>query len=321
MTTPGGLLRWGQAGVYSGYDDRVVITALAGGRTGIITPAPMGPAGAGPLDITIGAGWVAVGDCGDGTVAVLTSPVALNLTASPGGASARTDEVHALIDNPDTASFTLAILPQGTVTGGVLLGTFDVPANATSAGAFTFHPRQQDFSTGGAIPGPAGPPGPTGPTGADGATGPAGADGAPGPAGPTGPAGPVTDARTFLGITAWTRVANPGSPAGLHANTYLRWRQWTAINMVEYDFNFQWTAVATWSWPNLPTAGQPALPPSTTRLYGPILGNVGQTAFGQFPRLYLASGGAIQFIVGSNIGTGNANWNALLPQYEAGQYP
>lgn len=43
MTTPSGLLRWGQSGRYSAWDDRQVITALAGRRRGIVTPVRLSP--------------------------------------------------------------------------------------------------------------------------------------------------------------------------------------------------------------------------------------------------------------------------------------
>ena len=77
MTTPGGLLRWGQAGRYAARDDRLVITALAGTRTGIVTPVRLTPGGG--LDITVDADWLALADCGDETIAVLTSPVAASV--------------------------------------------------------------------------------------------------------------------------------------------------------------------------------------------------------------------------------------------------
>jgi len=182
-----GLLRWGQAGRYAAWDDRQVITALAGGRTGIIRPVVMTAAGG--LGFTIAAGWLAVANCGDNTVSVITSPDALLVLAAPGGSSARTDEVRAEIADPETALWSISVLPAGASSSGILLGTIDVPANATSSAAMTFHPRAQDFSTGGAIPGPQGPPGPQGDPGTPGATGPAGATGPQGPAGPTGPAG------------------------------------------------------------------------------------------------------------------------------------
>ena len=165
MTSPDptGLLRWGQAGVYSAWDDRQVITALAGGRTGVIRPVSIA---AGPgLSASVDAGWLAVAPNGDNTVSVITSPFAVLVQCAPGGASARTDEIRAEIADPETAQWTMHVYPAGVVTGGLQLATIDVPANATTAAQMTFHPRAQDFSTGGAIPGPQGIQGLTGPAG------------------------------------------------------------------------------------------------------------------------------------------------------------
>jgi hypothetical protein len=159
MSTPSGLLRWGQAGRYSAFDDRVVITALAGGRTGVIRPARL--AAAAGLKITVAGGWVAVGDCHDGTVAVLAGTVAVEADAAPGGDQARTDELIAEIVDPETARWALSVQPPGTRLG-VVLGWVDVPAGAASAAEMTLTSREQDFSTGGAIPGPPGPMGPQG---------------------------------------------------------------------------------------------------------------------------------------------------------------
>lgn len=189
---PTGLLRWGQAGRYAAWDDRQVITALAGGRTGIIRPA--GLAAAAGLGFTIDAGWLAVADAGDGTVCVVTAPDAVLVQAVPGGAAPRTDDIRVTVTDPETALWSVNVMPTGLGSGGVVLGTITVPANATSAAAMTFTPRPQDFSTGGAIPGPQGVPGPRGdpgPTGDPGPQGIQGIQGVQGPAGATGPQGPV----------------------------------------------------------------------------------------------------------------------------------
>jgi hypothetical protein len=189
------LLGWGQSGEYSAWADRTVITALAGTRTGIVRPVAMTAADG--LGIAIDLGWLAIADAGDRTVCVLTSPVALIVQAAPGGASPRTDMLQAVVTDPETATCSIAVVPAGT-TGGIKLADITVPANATSSAQMTFTPVAQNFSTGGAIPGPAGPVGPKGDPGADGApgaagaTGPQGATGAQGPAGPTGPPGPAT---------------------------------------------------------------------------------------------------------------------------------
>jgi hypothetical protein len=162
MSTPGGLLRWGQQGRYTAFDDRVVITALAGSRTGVIRPAWMQPAGG--LTITVAGGWCAVADCGDGTVAVLAGPVAVQVEAAPGGDQARTDVLVAEVSDPETARWQLSVLPPG-ARPGVVLGWVHVPPGAVSAADMTLETREQDFSTGGAVPGPPGPVGPTGPPG------------------------------------------------------------------------------------------------------------------------------------------------------------
>jgi len=87
MTTPAGLLRWGQSGRYSAREDRQVITALAGRRAGIVTPVRLSPALG--LGIAVDPGWLAIAACGDGTVAVLTSDDGAEVQAAQGGAEAR----------------------------------------------------------------------------------------------------------------------------------------------------------------------------------------------------------------------------------------
>jgi hypothetical protein len=164
VTTPTGLLRYGQAGRYSGWDDRVVITALSGRRIGVVVPVRM--AGAAGLTITLEANWLAVAPAGDGTTSVITSPVAVGVPVAPGdGQAERSDELRAQIIDPESATWTMAVLPAGTSDSGLLLGWVRVPPDAESAADMELIPRGQDFSTGGAIPGPQGPPGPEGPPG------------------------------------------------------------------------------------------------------------------------------------------------------------
>lgn len=185
MTTPQ-LVRWGQAGKYSAWDDRQVITALAAAQTGIVTPCVMS-ATAGLL-ILVDAGWLAIADCGDGTVAVLASPVGTEVGATAGGDEDRTDELWAVIIDPEAAEYRLAVLAisdPGQRPRGVMLGTVEVPAGATSTEDMVLVPRGQDFS--GSQPGPPGPAGPQGPAGAPGDPGDPG--GPPGPQGPLGPQG------------------------------------------------------------------------------------------------------------------------------------
>jgi hypothetical protein len=184
MTTPG-LLRWGQSGRYAAWDDRQVITALSGAATGVVKAATA-TAGDG-LAFVVDAGWLALADCGDGTVAVLTSPVAVEALALPGDDDAdRADELWAVITDPEAAQFRLAVLSPGDDRQGVRLGAVAVPAGAQAAAEMTFTPRAPDF--GGGAPGPPGPPGPAGERGPEGPPGEAG--GPPGPQGEQGPEGP-----------------------------------------------------------------------------------------------------------------------------------
>src|SRR5262245_28799635 len=106
-----GLLEWGQSGHYAAWDDRQVVTALGGKRTGVVTPVTMTAASG--LNIAVSQGWLAVADAGDGTLAVVSSPIALQVPAAPGGAAPRTDELWCQISNPDTATWTLAVVPAG----------------------------------------------------------------------------------------------------------------------------------------------------------------------------------------------------------------
>jgi hypothetical protein len=195
VSTPGGLLRWGQSGRYAAWDDRQVITALAGRRTGIVTPVRLAPAPG--LGVTIEGGWLAVADCGDGTSAVLAAPVAIQVTALAGGAVERTDEIWAEITDPETAQFTVSVTTSSGDHSGIMLGTIVVPPDATGSAEMELVPREQDFGggggDGGGPPGPAGPQGPPGPQGPQGDPGPAGppggGDGTEGPPGPQGPPG------------------------------------------------------------------------------------------------------------------------------------
>jgi len=186
MTTPQ-LVRWGQSGKYSAWDDRQVITALAAGQTGIVRPCVMSPTAG--LALIVDAGWLAIADCGDNTVAVLAAQVGIEAAAAPGGADDRTDELWAVIIDPDSAEYRLAVLAAGTGERGVMLGTVEIPAGAASTEDMVLTPRGQDFS--GSQPGPPGPAGPPGPDGPQGVPGDPG--GPPGPEGPMGPAGPQGD--------------------------------------------------------------------------------------------------------------------------------
>jgi hypothetical protein len=167
MTTPG-LLRWGQSGRYSAREDRQVITALAGKRGGIVTPVRLSPALG--LGIIIDRGWRAIAACGDGTVAVLTSDDDAEVMAAQGGSEAREDELWAVVTDPETATYRLAVLPvSADGYTGVQLGIIRVPAGAIISGQMQLIPLEQDFGGGGGGgPGPPGPVGPPGPPGTPG---------------------------------------------------------------------------------------------------------------------------------------------------------
>jgi hypothetical protein len=169
MTTPGGLLRWGQSGRYAARDDRQVITALAARRVGIVTPVRLSPALG--LGINIDPGWLALAQCGDGTVAVITSDVDVEVQAAQGGAENREDEIWAVITDPDTATYRLAVLPAGDYVG-VRLALVRVPAGAIISAQMQLIPLDQDYGGGGGggEPGPPGPVGPPGPPGSPGQT-------------------------------------------------------------------------------------------------------------------------------------------------------
>jgi hypothetical protein len=220
MTTPGGLLRWGQEGRYTAWDDRSVITALAGRQTGIVTPVQLSE-GTG-LTVNLAPGWLALADCGDATVAVLTSPVYLQVTPAAGGAQAREDEIWAEITDPEAAQYQLTIGPGGPRTG-VMLGTVRVPPGATSSHDMELIPREQDVGTGSGPPGPQGPPGPPGadgslgppgPQGTPGAAGPPGSAGSPGPEGPEGPQGEAGAATLIVGSFGQLRTPADLPPSG-----------------------------------------------------------------------------------------------------------
>jgi len=190
MTTPG-LLRWGQSGRYSAADDRQVITALAAGGTGVVRGAVMTAADG--LAIMVDAGWLALADAEDGSIAVLASPVAVLVPVLPGDPEDdRTDELWAEVVEVESATFRLAVLAPDPDRHGVMLGEVEIPAGADSAADMTLTPRAPDYGPG--APGPPGPAGPQGPSGVPGPPGepggPPGPQGDPGPSGPPGGVGP-----------------------------------------------------------------------------------------------------------------------------------
>jgi hypothetical protein len=141
MTTPTGLAMWGQAGAYNGIDDRAVIRAVTGGRTGLCS-IPTVQAGSG-LNLTLKGGWLAVADCGDGTSLVVgsrTDQTVTGLAGPPTGT--RTDYLWCDIQ-PDSATWTLSVINSTAASGrtGLPVATLTVPANATLASQFTIAPN------------------------------------------------------------------------------------------------------------------------------------------------------------------------------------
>jgi hypothetical protein len=174
MSQPTGLVQWAQHGIYAAADDRLVITALAGLRYGVVNPAILAPAPQPPLGITVNAGWLGVAPAGDGTMVVVGGRVSVVVEAAPGGAAARTDLIRINITDAESGAWVMSVDPASAEGGGGLtIGEVDIPAYATTSAQFTLRSRPQDFSTGGAIPGPPGPPGPPG-TGFEGPPGPQG---------------------------------------------------------------------------------------------------------------------------------------------------
>jgi hypothetical protein len=128
---------WGQAGAYDGIDDRSVIAAVTGNRTGVPWPVTV-TAGAG-LAMTVKGGWLGVVSCGDGTSAVVGSTTDQSVTGLAGPATgSRVDYIWCDVQ-PDTATWTLTVINASAAAGrtGMPLATLTVPANATLASQFT----------------------------------------------------------------------------------------------------------------------------------------------------------------------------------------
>lgn len=141
MTTPTGLLMWSQPSTYDAVDDRLVITALAGGATGVVQAVTM-TAGTG-LTVNLSP-WLALASCDDGTLAVAGDQQTSAITETAGGGTARTDLLWC-DTAPDTGAWTLSLISAAQATGrsGVLLGQITVPANASLASQMTFTPSRQ----------------------------------------------------------------------------------------------------------------------------------------------------------------------------------
>jgi hypothetical protein len=271
MTTPGGLLRWGQQGRYTAWDDRSVITALAGRQTGIVTPVQLSPVGG--LLVVIAPGWLALADCGDATVAVLTSPVTLQVNVAAGGAQAREDEIWAEITDPEAAQYRLTVGPAGP-RPGVMLATVRVPPGAASSEDMELIPRAQDVGTGTGPPGPQGPAGPQGPPGQEGAggpigpQGPAGGQGPPGGPGADGPPGPQGEAGAATLIVG--SFGQQRTPADLPPDGFIE-ANWDGLGRPANDTQVQvgWSLVydvdgALWTFTG-PGIGGPWLSPAVVR--------------------------------------------------------
>lgn len=140
MTTPSGLLMWGQAGAYDAINDRSVIAAVTAGRVGLTTLVHA-TAGSG-LQITVSGGWAGIAACGDGTSAVVGSTTDQVVTCNPGPASgSRVDYIWCDVQ-PDLGTWSLTVVDASTVAGrtGLPLVTLTVPANATLATQMTIAP-------------------------------------------------------------------------------------------------------------------------------------------------------------------------------------
>ncbi len=221
MSTPGGILAYGQDGHYSARMDRGVITALAGGGTGIVIPAQLTAVTG--MGVMVGGGWTAIADGGDGTLCVVASPGPQTVTVPAGSDHDRTDDIRVSINDVESATWTLQVVPEGTTGTGIILGSVLVPANAASSAELTLTPAPKTIG-GNGPPGPAGPQGPKGDPGTQGPQGVPGAAGATGPAGPAGPTG----AQGPQGAPGTAGATGPAGPQGVKGDTGAQGPQGTA---------------------------------------------------------------------------------------------
>lgn len=140
MTTPTGRLAYGQAGIYDALDDRAVIAAVTGYRTGLVGLV-QAVAGSG-LTIVVTGGWLGVADCGDKTSAVLGSPTDQAVTANPGPATGTREDVIWIDVDPDEGTWSMSVVPVSATAGrpGLAIVSITVPANATLASQMTIRP-------------------------------------------------------------------------------------------------------------------------------------------------------------------------------------
>lgn len=140
MTTPTGKLAYGQPGNYDASDDRAVITAVTGGRIGLVRPVSVA-AGTG-LSIVIRGGWVGVASCQDLTSAVVGSRDELVVQANPGPGTGSRDDVIWCDTNPDEGTWQLSVMTRAQAVGrsGIPLASIVVPANANVAAQMNITP-------------------------------------------------------------------------------------------------------------------------------------------------------------------------------------
>ena len=140
MTTPTGKLAYGQPGNYDASDDRAVITAVTGGRIGLVRPVSVA-AGTG-CDIVIRGGWVGVASCQDLTSAVVGSRDELVVQANPGPGTGSRDDVIWCDTNPDEGTWQLSVMTRAQAVGrsGIPLASIVVPANANVAAQMNITP-------------------------------------------------------------------------------------------------------------------------------------------------------------------------------------
>jgi hypothetical protein len=140
VTMPMGKLAWGQAGNYDASDDRAVITAVTGGRVGLVRPVVVA-AGAG-LSVIIRGGWVGVASCEDSTSGVVGSRDELVVQANPGSGTQPREDVVWCDTNPDEGTFQLSVMTraQAATRSGIPLVWITVPQNANVATAMSLRP-------------------------------------------------------------------------------------------------------------------------------------------------------------------------------------
>jgi hypothetical protein len=107
----------------------------------------------------------------------------------------------------------------------------------------------------------------------------------------------------------WHSITFPTTPTPVPTGM-ARWKNIAEANMILLDITLSWTAINTWQWnltgaPTFTAAGNP-------RIYA-NLGNAGQTAVGQMPRIYINGGTAFQLITSTGNGNGTASWQILVP--------